>query len=206
MEISKNELKILELLKVNLFLKASIREIMQKINSKSYQRIYDAVEKLVKKKVLVSKKIGNSNVCEINLSKETISLLSFIEKEEAFKRKIPHIDKILEFDSLLDDIIIVAGSYAKGTQTKKSDIDLAIITKEEIVHKQKLIENQTMLFIPQIHVIVFGYNDFKEMLLSKEPDFGKEVFKNHLIFRNAERYYLLVREAISNGFGMENLS
>ena len=76
------------------------------------------------------------------MSKETTYILSFIEKEEAFKRKIPNIDKILEFDSFLDDILIVTGSYAKGTQTKKSDLDLVIITKDDVVQKQKLMENE----------------------------------------------------------------
>ncbi|HOI18435.1 MAG TPA: nucleotidyltransferase domain-containing protein [Candidatus Woesearchaeota archaeon] len=204
-KITKNKIEILNYYRKNLFLNSSIREISLNLK-KPYPKIFNAVKELEKENIIMIKKLGPSSICEIHLSKETISILSFIEKEEAFKRKIPNIDKILEFDSFLDDILIVTGSYAKGTQTKKSDLDLVIITKDDVVQKQKLMENQTMLFTPEVHVVAFSYDDFKKMLLSKEPDFGKEVFKNRLIFRNSDRYYLIVKEAISNGFRMENLS
>ena len=40
----------------------------------------------------------------------------------------------------------------------------------------------------------------KEVLLDKEENYGKEIFKNKLLFRNSERYYELIKEAIENGF------
>lgn len=205
MKITKNKIEILNGYRRNIFLNASIRALSLLLK-KPYPKIFNAIKELERENIIKIRKQSHSNICEINLSKEAISFLSFVEKEEAFKAKIPNIDKILEFDSFLDDIIIVAGSYAKGTQTKKSDLDLVVITKEDVLHKQKLMENQTMLFTPEVHAVVFSYDDFKKMLMSREPDFGKEVFKNHFIFRNPERYYLIVKEAISNGLRMENLS
>ncbi|MCX6748415.1 MAG: hypothetical protein NT076_02320 [Candidatus Pacearchaeota archaeon] len=38
------------------------------------------------------------------------------------------------------------------------------------------------------------------MLLDKEENYGKEIFKNRLIFRNSNRYYYDLKEAIKNGF------
>ena len=97
-------------------------------------------------------------------------------------------------------IILITGSYAKNKQTEKSDIDILIITKAGVFKKQKLLENLTLTFKPVIHPIVVTYKNFIDMLLSKEENLGKEAFKNHLIFRNNERYYLLIKEAIEHGF------
>ena len=107
---------------------------------------------------------------------------------------------ILAFKEFLDDIVIVTGSYAKGKQNAKSDVDIAIITKEDAFSKQKLIENLTSLFLPKTHPLTMTYKDFISMLLEKKENFGKEVFKNRILFRNSSRYYKLIKEAKENGF------
>ena len=200
MEITKNALKILELFRKELFLKISIREIMKKINSKSYQRVYEAVEDLAKKKVLISEKLGNTNLISLSFYREAILLLGFLDEKEA--TKLPNYSKILDIKEISDYLIIVTGSYAKGNPNKKSDMDLVIIVpdKENIVSVQKLVENQTMLFVPPIHLYVFKKKDFIEMLKSKEENYGKEIVKNRVIFKNAQMFYELVKEAIENGY------
>ncbi|MBS3078511.1 nucleotidyltransferase domain-containing protein [Candidatus Pacearchaeota archaeon] len=115
-------------------------------------------------------------------------------------KKIPNIEKILDFKEFLDDIVLVTGSYANNKQTSKSDIDLVIITKEDPFKKQKLIDNLTSLFLPKFHPIVISYKDFIEMLLDTKENYGKEIFKNRLLFRNSRRYYELIKEAVKNGF------
>ncbi len=196
---TKNKIEILNLFRKNIFFSDSIRKISAKLK-KSYPKIYESVRSLEKDNIIKIKRVGNSNICEINLSKEAISALSFLEEQEAFSKKIPNINKIMEFKEFLEDIVIVTGSYAKNKQTAKSDIDLVIITKEKAFKRQKLLENLTSLFIPEIHPVVITYKDFIEMLLDKEENYGKEIFKNRLIFRNSTRYYQLIKEAIKNGF------
>jgi len=198
-ELSKNEVEILNLFRKNLFIKKTIREISL-ILKKHYPRTYDSVKNLERKEILKIKKIGNSNVCEINLSQKTISSLSYLDEQEAIDLNIPNLKKVVDFKEFFDDIIIVTGSYAIGKQTKKSDIDLVIITKENAFNKQKLLENLSISFIPEIHPIIFTHKDFVNMLLNNEENFGKEVFNNHLLFRNSARYYLLIKEAIQHGF------
>ncbi len=204
MEITKNALKILELFRKELFLKISIREIMKKINSKSYQRVYEAVEDLAKKKVLISEKLGNTNLTSLSLYREAILLLGFLDEKEA--TKLPNYSKILNIKEISDYLIIVTGSYAKGNPNKKSDMDLVIVVpdKENVVSVQKLVENQTMLFVPSIHLYVFKKKDFIEMLKSKEENYGKEIVKNRVILKNAQMFYELVKEAIENGYKESN--
>ncbi|MBI2004010.1 nucleotidyltransferase domain-containing protein [Candidatus Pacearchaeota archaeon] len=198
--LAKNELKILKLYKKNIFLKISIREIMRKINSKSYQRVYEAVDKLNKKNILGLEKIGNTNLISLKLSRESILLLSFLDEKEA--DKIPNYSNIINIKEISDFLIVVTGSYAKGNFNKKSDMDLVIIIpeKENVVSVQKLVENMTMLFVPQIHLYVLRKKDFLEMLRSKEGNYGKEIVKNKIILKNAQMFYELVKEAIENGY------
>lgn len=197
--LTKNQREIMNLYVKNIFLEATIRKLSL-ILKKAYPKIYEAVIELEKKNILSIKKIGNSSVCSLNLNRESITFLSFLDKEEAFSIDIPNVNRILDFKEFLDDILIVTGSYAKKEQTKKSDIDLILITRDDAHKKQGLMENMTLTFLPEIHVNAFSYKDFIEMLLNNEFNLGKEVFKYHLIFRNSERYYELIREAIKNGF------
>ena len=197
--ITKNKLEILNLFRRNIFLKISILQLAKELG-KSYPKIYNAVKELEKDKVVKSEKIGNSNIISVELNSEAILELSYLDEQESLSKKIPNINKILDFKEFLDDIILVTGSYASNKQTPKSDIDLVIITKDDPFKKQKLIDNITSLFIPKIHPIVISYKDFIEMLLDSKENYGKEIFKNKLLFRNSRRYYELIKEAIKNGF------
>lgn len=197
--LAKKQEEILNLFRKNVFLKATIREI-SKIMKKAYPKTYEAVKEMEKQGIIKINKIGNSSVCEINLTDKTISILGYLDEQEAHLNNIPNMQKILNFEEFLDDIILVTGSYAGKKAGKNSDIDLVIITKEKAFNKQKLIENLTSLIIPEIHVIVLTNEDFIKMLLDKEENYGKEIFKNRLIFRNSNRYYYDLKEAIKNGF------
>ncbi len=198
--LTKNELRILDLFRKNLFLKSSIREIMKRINSKSYQRVYEAVDSLEKKQILASEKIGNINLISLKMSRNTFLNLAFLDEQES--TKIPNSSKIIELKEIADYLVIVSGSYAKGNADKKSDLDLIVIIpdKDNVVNTQKLIENLTMLFIPEIHLYVFRKKDFIEMLTDKKENYGKEIFKNHIILKNAQTYYELINGAIEHGF------
>jgi predicted nucleotidyltransferase len=197
---NKNEMKILDLFRKNLFLKASIHEIMKKIYSKSYQRIYDAITNLIKKNILKSEKIGNLRLISLKLTRESNIALSYLDDFE--NKNIPNYSKIIEIKEISDNIILVTGSYAKGTATKKSDLDLVVIVPNEmdIVKIQKKIENETMLYVPEMHIYVFRKKDFVEMLVEKKENYGKEIFKNNILLKNSQLYYELIKEAFENGF------
>jgi predicted nucleotidyltransferase len=197
--LSKNTAGILNLFRRDILMEKTIRELA-KMLGKSYPKIHKAAKEMERNGVLAVKKVGNASICRVNFSPKTISLLSFLDEQESFSKDIPNMEKILEFSEFLDDIVLVAGSYAKGRQTPKSDIDLVVITKSNAIKKQKLIENMTSLLLPLMHPIVITQKDFIIMLLEKKQNYGKEIFKNRLLFRNAERYYLLIKEAWENGF------
>lgn len=197
---TKNELKVINLFRKDLFLNESIREIMKRLNSNSYQRVYEAVESLIKKNLLISEKKGNLNLISLKLSRETILNLAFLEEKEG--NKVPNYSKIIEIKEISDYLILATGSYAKGNYSKKSDLDLVIIVpnKENIVAIQKLVENLTMLFVPEVHLYVFTKKDFVEMLKDKKENYGKEIVKNKIILKNGQIFYELIKEAVENGY------
>jgi len=201
MEIqSKNELKILNLFRSNLFLRASIRDIMKKLKSKSYQRIHEAIQNLVTKNILKSEKMGANSVISLNFSREAMRNFAYLDEHEA--SDLPNYSKIMEIKEISDYLILVTGSYARGNFTKKSDLDLVIIVpdKENPVFVQKLVENITLLYLPKVHLYVFTKKDFIEMLKDKGQTYGKEIVENRKILKNAQIFYELVKEAVESGY------
>jgi len=189
----------MNLFRKNIFLRKTIREISILLK-KDYPTIYNAIIELEKATFIKIEKVGKSKVCFIELNQKTISLFSFLDEQEAISANIPNINKITNTKEFSEDIILVGGSYAAGKQKKSSDLDLAVITKGRAFEKQKLLENLTSLMIPRIHCLVFTYKDFIDMLLDKNPNFGKEIFNKRLIFKNTSKYYDIINEAIENGF------
>ncbi|MCX6748414.1 MAG: hypothetical protein NT076_02315 [Candidatus Pacearchaeota archaeon] len=80
--LAKKQEEILNLFRKNVFLKATIREI-SKIMKKAYPKTYEAVKEMEKQGIIKINKIGNSSVCEINLTDKTISILGYLDEQEA---------------------------------------------------------------------------------------------------------------------------
>jgi predicted nucleotidyltransferase len=200
MEITKNELKILEFFRKGMFRRMSIKKIMECIGSKSYQRVYEAVESLKKKNILESEKVGMANVISLRLSREAIITLSYLDEQEGIK--MPNYSKIIGIKEISDYLILATGSYASGKANKKSDLDLVLVVpdREEVVSVQRKVENLTMLFVPAVHLYVFTKKDFIEMLKDKKENYGKEIVKNRVIIKNAQMFYELVKEAAEGGY------
>src|SRR3989344_8293775 len=129
MQIKKIHVKIINIFRKNIFLSKTIREISI-IIEKDYPNVFNAIKELSDQKIIKIKKVGKANLCELSLSKEAVSFISYLDEQEAIIKKIPDIYKILEFKDFLDDIVLITGSYAKNKETKNSDIDLVIITGE----------------------------------------------------------------------------
>jgi len=199
--LTKNQTEILNLFRRNIFLKISILQLAKKLK-KSYQRMYESVKKLEKRKILKIEKLGNTNLISLILSRESILYLSLIDEQEAINSNLPNFNKLMEIKEISQYLILVAGSYAKAKQTKSSDLDLIIVipNTEKAIEIQRLIENLTLTFHPKVHLFVFNNKDVLEMLLEKKENYGKEIFKSHIILKNAYVYYEILKEAVENGF------
>jgi len=200
--LTKNSIDILDLFRKNPLLEISIYQLMKKLRKKSYQRVYEAVKLLEKRSILKSKKIGKASLISLPLTYQAIAQIAFLDEQEAINRNLPNHEKIISLKEISNYLIIVAGSYAKGLAKKSSDLDLVVIIpdNQKAMDAQKLVENLTFLFYPKAHLYVFNNRDFVEMLLDKKENYGKEIFRHHIILKNAYIYYELLKEAVENGF------
>ena len=201
--LTEKELRIIELYRKNIFASYTIREIMKKINTKSYNWIHNAVKKLKIENILKCEEKGKRILCSINLEEQkTLIYLSLIEETNPLIKKIPNLKKITEFMPLDFHILLISGSYADGSFTEKSDIDVVVIINKKEDRKFLLnkLSNEGDLMIPKLHPYVFTREEFLEMLTNKEENYGKETAKKHIIIAGAELFYTILREAIENGF------
>ncbi|MDD3175823.1 MAG: nucleotidyltransferase domain-containing protein [Candidatus Nanoarchaeia archaeon] len=200
MEITKNQIKIINLFRKNVFLETNIRSLMFMLKSNSYQRIYEATQDLIQKNILTTKKIGKTNIVKLKFSRESIINLSYLD--EITSTHLPNYDEIIKIKEITNYIILVTGSYANNTQTKKSDMDLVIIVPDdkEIVSIQRFVETKTMLLIPKIHLFVLRKKDFLDMLTEKNVNYAKEIVNNKSLLKNAQAFYELLEEGIENGY------
>ncbi|MEK6823840.1 MAG: nucleotidyltransferase domain-containing protein [Nanoarchaeota archaeon] len=202
--ITKEELKIVELFKNNLFGEYTIREIMKKINKKSYNWIFRAVDKLKKMGIIKVKTKGASSICSVDLDNQlTLNYFSLLEKL-SISKKLP-MKNILELIGSIPIVyfsFIIAGSYAEGKATKKSDLDVVVLVENKDDSKKifTILKNKGELMIPPAHIYVFTKNEFLEMLLNKEQNYAKLIFEKKILIFGAENYYLIIKEAIENGF------
>jgi hypothetical protein len=80
------------------------------------------------------------------------------------------------------------------------DIVILVENKEDSKKVFTILKNEGELMVPPAHIYVFTKNEFLKMLLEKEKNYGKLIFEKRVIIFGAENYYLILREAIENGF------
>lgn len=203
--LTKEEIKIIELFRRDLFKSYTIREIMKNISKKSYNWVFKTVKKLNKMEIININKKGHSNICSINLNNNlTLTYFSILEEINANSKKLPrkNISEIINSIPLSYFTFIVAGSYATGNITKKSDLDVVVLVEDRTNVKKILtiLKNKGELMIPEVHPYIFTKSEFLQMLLSDEENYGKMIFKKKLLLFGAENYYLILKEAYKHGF------
>lgn len=203
MEIHKEEMKILDLFRKNLFAEFTLKQIMERLGKKSYNWTYKAANKL-SKSVLIVTQVGNTTMIKLNLNCPlTITYLAFLDRREAYEKNIPLVNELIENISKKTPyfVLIITGSYATGSVKKGSDIDLVVIVEDETNKKEisPYIKEATRLSGINVDEHIFTKNEFYLMLINDKENFGKEVFRKHLLFYGAEMYYQIVKEAIKDG-------
>ena len=93
-------------------------------------------------------------------------------------------------------IALIFGSYANGTYTKRSDIDILLVFQTIEDHKQ--IENTakkiSMKTDTQLNPVYLHYKDFKESFHNPTKEFFKKLKKDKIILAGAEWWRQLTDE------------
>ena len=192
----KLELKIVDLLARNTERKLTINEIAKSLEE-YYSFVHRTVNKLIKDNVIIKEKAGKSYLCSINLETEkTIALvnLSEIEKKDDFYNSNKELKVILgdfveSAKSTVNPIsIVLFGSFAKGTATKESDVDILLIskTKEGI---DKITKEIYAKYSKEVNAVLMTSDDFKKQ---KDKAITKEIIKDHYVLYGVEKFVNLV--------------
>lgn len=202
--ISNKKIKLLEAWKKNIFSEFGISEIMKISGKKTKPWVFNALKELAKAKLLLSKRKENLALYSLNLNNPLLlHTLQYIEAQNSLN--FPRLDTFIEITNkipLKTYCLLVFGSYAEGTQTKDSDLDICFLIETQNIEKRIKPYFNDIKLASQInideHYITF--NDFIKMLLRDEENLGKQIFRNHKLFFNADIYYKLIKEAYKNGF------
>ncbi|MBU1129281.1 MAG: nucleotidyltransferase domain-containing protein [Nanoarchaeota archaeon] len=182
--------KILKYLIENKESKSSIRKISQQLNT-DYKNTFNIINCFPE--IISKEKIGNTNKIKLKLipNKEIYSIeekrtKDFLEKNKQLK--LLHED-IMSINYPFF-IVLLFGSYVKKTQTKKSDIDICIISDNKEKTKE-LISKFNLLPLP-LEIQEFSFNEFESMVKTKEVNLSDEIIKKNILLYGIENYYNLI--------------
>lgn len=158
-----------------------IRALAKQLST-NHMTILRRISELEKENVIDYKQEGKNKVYFLKESIEAQQYLKIMEYNKLVQliKKHPRLRKIIDkIQNTNVDLAIIFGSYAKGNETKKSDIDLYLHTQD------KNIKESIQLIDSKLSVKIGEFD--KENLLIKE------IIKNHVIIKGVEKYYELIR-------------
>lgn len=157
----------------------------------SYEPVYRILKQLVDKKLLFFKKFGKTQVYSLDFSKEKIKIAFILyanEKKEKFAGKYGRVYRaLLKIDEELVDFLAVFGSYAKGTETKNSDVDVLCVSvnKNKAESILKGLRYETNLeFAP----VVISRTEFTK-IKKENRQFWNDLVDYGIIFKGYELFY-----------------
>lgn len=168
----------------------TLKKIMER-SSLSYEPVHRTVNILNEKKLIFSKKFGKTLVYSLSFEKEEVKIAFFFYAKEKLKEFSKNHRLIFNGLSKVNDenidFLEVFGSYAKGIQTKESDVDILCVSsnKKEDEREIKSLKYETNLdFVP----VVMPKTEFKKIKKENEI-FWDDLVKFGIIFKGYELFY-----------------
>ncbi|GIU68818.1 MAG: hypothetical protein KatS3mg002_0054 [Candidatus Woesearchaeota archaeon] len=155
-----------------------------------YKNVYNIIKDLEKEGLVETNVFGKTKRVILN---KKVHPLIFEAEYERRKYLLKNKDFLVlqkKLSSLeFPFIALLFGSYAKGNQTKHSDIDILIICEEKRENQMQ----EVLDFFPlKIHPTIVNFEDFIKMLKTKEFNVAIEAVKNNIILIGIEDYYRLL--------------
>jgi len=181
-----NNLKIINYLGKNSGQEFTMRKLSMTagIPYATFHRTMQEMKDLVKIKT-----IGKSKVISLDMNNPVIKSYLVISSEEErkdFLKKQPVINKIAA-ELTVKDVVLLFGSYAKGSQRESSDIDLMIINKKG--ERTISFSKYEVLFKKKINPIFLSKKEFIQMLKDPTENIGKQALKQHIVLNNSENFW-----------------
>lgn len=195
--------KLLLLWRGYIFRRYTLSEVVRYSNRKTKTWVFNAMKLLAANKLLLIGKTGNVNVYRFNLANPfVLQALQYLEaKEHADFSQIELIGEVISSVPVHNYCLLVFGSYVKKP-TKKSDLDLCFLVEDEAAAKKikPYVRDVSLKYPVDIDDHYVTFDDFIRMLIRKEENLGKQIYRKHILFFNPDIYYALVKEAYQRGF------
>ena len=176
--IQKKDNKEMEILAYLFHSEAHIRG-MEKVLKIPHATLIRKLSRMEKENIVDYKVVGKNKQYFIKRNLKSRKMLEMMENYRLLKllEKYPTLEPIFEEiqKKCSSELIIIFGSYAKNISKSESDIDIYIET-ENLSTKKKIEEINSKLSIK-----IGKFN--KDSLLIKE------IIKNHIILKGAEKFY-----------------
>lgn len=181
-----NKLRVINYLGKNIGQQFTMHELSKRVNI-PYATFYRTVKEM--SDMLITQNMGKSTMITLNQGNQSLKSYLIISSEEERKEYLknhPIIKKLIT-EIKTKDIIVLFGSYAKGTQRESSDIDLLIINRSG--KKDISFSKYEILFKIKINPIFITIKEFKDMLKEKEENVGKQALKYHILLNNPQGFW-----------------
>ncbi len=184
LNITENHLRVLSLFTNGYDCEYYIREVEKliKISPRTAQLILESLED---KGLITSKIKGKIKAYTLKRSASCRRYLVFTEQYKA----ITFFEKNLMINEIIDKtrpfisgVGIIFGSYAKGTETKHSDLDVFVAGKYDVAGIRKVSE----LYGVDVSVKCYPSKTFEKNI--KKDVLLKEILKNHVVFLGSEQF------------------
>ena len=195
--------RILDVFVTNPTITYLFSDVKNSISSKSESYTYNSLNSFVNEGILDKEKKGGLGMYKITNTPKAISFLSLVAEHKAWNKNNFPFDGIKDIVNKIKStffVLLVTGSFVKGKQMPRSDLDVVLIVPDNPKKITARLRHFCEMNIPKIHLHVFLDEEFKQMLLDEKHNYGKEVVKNNLIFYGGNAYYKILFEVMKRGF------
>ena len=156
----------------------------------SHERVFTVAENLVKAKYLKKRKVGKTNVYQFVFTDDSFLVYTYFttKKVNEFKKKHSLLYKRLkEFSATAKArAVVLFGSYAKGTETRTSDIDILCVSNEKNI--ESLASSFKTKYGINIRPIIIKPENFKN-IKRDNPPFYADLVEFGLMINSMEFFF-----------------
>jgi predicted nucleotidyltransferase len=182
LDINENHLLILTLFTRGYHNEYYIREIAARLPI-SHGTAQTILCDLEAKQVLKSTLKGKIRIFRVKPTPIALEYLTFVEiyKKIGLLEETPYISELMEkIDPYINGCAVIFGSYAKGTATKESDLDLFVAGQCD----RSAIEQTARKYAIEVNIVMYTRDAFSQGLTTDH--LIREILDEHIIWKETE--------------------
>ncbi len=198
----ENTFRIISLLEKALFQEVSLHQ-MSKLVDLDYKTIRKTVQQLLAEALLKREIKGKAHFISLNLNhsdiKTYLSFAAYYNQRTYFQKNtsLGYLLEEIKKLSLQDSCLVLFGSYVLNKQTKSSDVDLLLITKNKTAPAK--IRSLLLNYNIKTDLNVLNFEQYQKALSNRGFNLVNQVLNKHIIFKNPELYWELTLRGLKNG-------